>query len=74
VVILYDVELLLTLLIGGAIGMLVTAAHHEQAALRRRAYEREMAEGREIYAALAMYRRVKTAHPSDDEERGSAIP
>jgi hypothetical protein len=33
-----------------------------------------MAEGREIYAALAMYRRAKSAHPSDDEERGSAIP
>lgn len=73
-VILYDVELLLTLLIGGAIGMLVTAAHHAQTALRRRAYEKEMAEGREIYAALARYRRIKTVHPSDDEERGSAIP
>ena len=68
-VILYDVELLLTLLIGGAIGMLVTAAHYEQTARRRWAYEKELAEGREIYAALAMFRRIKSAHPSDDEER-----
>ena len=49
--ILYDVELLLTLLIGGAIGVLVTVAHHEQTARRRWAYEKEMAEGRKIYAA-----------------------
>jgi hypothetical protein len=67
--ILYDVELLLTLLVGAAIGVLVTAAHYEQAAHRRWAYEKEMAEGREIYAALAMFRRIKPAHPSDDEER-----
>ena len=66
--ILYDVELLLTLLIGAAIGVLVTAAHYEHAAHRRWAYEKEMAEGREIYAALAMFRRIKPAHPSDDEE------
>jgi type II secretory pathway component PulJ len=69
VVILYDVELLLTLLIGAAIGVLVTAAHYEQAARRRWAYEKEIAEGREIYAALAMYRRIRPVHPSDDEER-----
>jgi hypothetical protein len=67
--ILYDVELLLTLLVGAAIGVLVTAAHYEQAAHRRWAYEKEMAEGREIYAALAMFRRIKPPHPSDDEER-----
>jgi hypothetical protein len=68
VVILYDVELLLTLLIGGAIGVLVTVAHYERAAHRRQAYEQEVAEGREIYAALAMFRRIKPVHPSDDEE------
>ena len=66
-VILYDVELLLSLLIGAAIGVLVTVAHYEQAAHRRRAYEEEVAEGREIYAALAMFRRIKPVHPSDDE-------
>jgi hypothetical protein len=49
--------------------VLVTAAHYEQAAHRRWAYEKEVAEGREIYAALAMFRRIKPVHPSDDEER-----
>jgi hypothetical protein len=68
-VILYDVELLLTLLIGCAIGVLVTAAHYEQAAHRRWAYEKEVADSREIYAALAMFRRVQPVRPSDDEER-----
>jgi type II secretory pathway component PulJ len=72
VVILYDVELLLTLLIGGAIGVLVTVAHYERAAHRRQAYEQEIAEGREIYAALAMFRRIKPVHPSDEEGRRKA--
>lgn len=71
-VILYDVELLLTLLIGGAIGVLVTVAHYERAAHRRQAYEQEIAEGREIYAALAMFRRIKPVHPSDEEGRRKA--
>jgi hypothetical protein len=66
--ILYDVELLLTLLIGVAIGVLVTAARYEQAARRRWAYEKELAESREIYAALAMFRRIKPVHPPDHEE------
>jgi hypothetical protein len=69
VAILYDVELLLTLLIGAAIGVLVTVAHYERTARRRRAYEEEIAESREIYAALAMFRHIKPVHPSDDEER-----
>jgi hypothetical protein len=69
VVILYDVELLLTLLIGCALGVLVTGAHYEQTAQRRWAHEKELAEGREIYAALAMFRRIKPVPPYDDEER-----
>jgi hypothetical protein len=67
VAILYDTGLVLALLIGGAIGLLVTASHYERIALRQWAYEKEMAEGREIYAALAMFWRVKPGHPSDDE-------
>ena len=66
-VILYDIGLVLALLIGGAIGLLVTAAHYEQVALRRWEYEQEIAEGREFYAALAMFRRINRDHPSDDE-------
>ncbi|MGH3278390.1 MAG: hypothetical protein ACRDNW_04545 [Trebonia sp.] len=62
-VILYGVGLLLTLLIGAAIGVLVTVAHYEQTALRRWTYEKEVAEGREIYAALATIRRIKPGRP-----------
>jgi hypothetical protein len=71
VIILYDVELLLAVLIGVAIGVLVTAGHYEQVALRRWAYEKEMAEGRELYAALATVRRIRPARPSDDGERAA---
>ena len=48
-IILYDVGLLLALLLGGAIGLLVTAGHYEQVALRQWEYEKEIAENRELY-------------------------
>jgi hypothetical protein len=67
VTIFYDVLMLLSLLIGGAIGVLVTTAHHEQTALRHWAYEKEIAEGREIYAALAMFRRIKPGHSTSEK-------
>ena len=63
---LYDVGLVLALLTGCAIGLLVTAAHYEQIALRRWTYEKEVADGREVHAALAMFRRIKMDHPTDD--------
>jgi hypothetical protein len=69
--ILYDVGLVLALLIGCAIGVLVTAAHYEQIALRRWAYEKEVAEGREFYAALAMVRRIKPDHPRKRSDGGT---
>jgi hypothetical protein len=67
VIILYDIGLVLALLIGGAIGLLVTAAHYEQIALRQCAYEKEMAERREFYAALGAFRRIKPDRAPDDE-------
>jgi len=67
VIIVYDVGLVLALLIGGAIGLLVTTAHYEQSALRRWAYEKEMVERRELYAALGSYRRIKPGRAPDDE-------
>lgn len=67
-VIVYEVGMLLALLIGAAIGVLVTVAHYEQAALRRCAYEKEIVEGREIYAALATSRRIKPHRAPGDEE------
>jgi hypothetical protein len=63
--ILYDVGLVLALLTGCAIGILVTVGHYEQIALRRWTYEQELAEGRELDAALAMFRRIKPDHPAD---------
>jgi hypothetical protein len=66
--ILYDIGMMLSLLVGCGIGVLVTTAHHEQTALRRWAYEKEMAEGREIYAALAMFRRIKPDRRPHEEK------
>jgi hypothetical protein len=65
--IVYYVGLLLALLTGGVIGLLVTAAHYEQIALRQRAYEEEMAERREFYAALGMFRHIRPDHARRDE-------
>jgi hypothetical protein len=67
-IILFDAGLVLSLLVGAAIGVLVTTAHYEQTALRHWAYEKEMAEGREIYAALAMFRRTKSGRSRDDKK------
>ncbi len=71
-VILYDVGLLLALLIGGAIGLLITTAHYEHIALRRWAYEKEIAEHREFYAALGAFRRIKPDHAPDDDDEAAA--
>jgi hypothetical protein len=67
VIIVYDVGLVLALLTGGAIGLLVTAAHYQQIALRQWAYEKEIAERRELYAALGAFRRLKPDGAPDDE-------
>jgi hypothetical protein len=70
-VIIYDVGMVLALLIGVAIGLLVTVAHYERIALRRWAYEREMAERRQFYAAPGGFRRIKpdTAPKESPESR-----
>ena len=57
--IVFDVWLLLAGVTGCAIGALAVFAHYERAARRHWAYEREAAEGREIYAALGAYRHIK---------------
>jgi hypothetical protein len=67
-VIIYDVGMILALLTGAAIGLLVTAGHYQQIALRHWAYEKEVAEHRELYAALGMLRHIKPAHAADDQE------
>jgi len=65
-------RLLLALLIGSAIGLLVTAAHYEQITLRQWAYEKEMAERREFYAALGMFRCINPDHAPDDGHEATA--
>jgi hypothetical protein len=65
--ILCEIGLVLALLIGGLTGLTLTRAHYEQIAMRQRQYEAEVAEHRELYAALALYRRFKSGKPSDDK-------
>jgi hypothetical protein len=52
---------------GGAIGAFLTSAYHERIRNQHRAYEKEMAEHRDLYAALAMRRRLKPGSSSEDE-------
>jgi hypothetical protein len=68
-IILYGIGMLLCLLAGCAIGVLITAAHHEQIVFRHWAYEKELAAGRESYAALALFRRVKPDYPPREDTR-----
>jgi hypothetical protein len=65
-VIIYDIGMVLALLTGGAIGLLVTAAHYEQIALRHWAYEKEVAARRELYVALGMLQHIKPDHTPDE--------
>ncbi len=52
--IIYDLLLMLTLLVGGAGGWLVTAWHYEQVAAEHNEDEQEMAEFEDLYAAWAI--------------------
>lgn len=56
---------------GGGIGLFLMTAHQDRAAAKRRAYEKEMAEDRDLYAALAIARRLRSRPPSED---GDALP
>jgi hypothetical protein len=67
VTIIYSVGLAMALLTGGAIGLVLTLAHYERISSRQREYEREIAEGRDLYAALAMFRHIKPVDPDDEE-------
>lgn len=52
---------------GGAIGVFLTSAYHERIRNQQRAYEKEMAEHRDLYAALAMRQRLKPGNSEDEE-------
>ena len=53
---------------GGAIGVFLTNAYHERIESQHRAYEKEMAEHRDLYSALAMRQRLKPGSAPQDEE------
>lgn len=53
---------------GGGIGLFLANAHKEKVAAEHRAYEKEMAEFRDFYAALAMVRRLRPPPLTEDEE------
>lgn len=42
----------IALLTGAVIGLLLAVAHYQRAAARRHRYEREVAQGRELHAAV----------------------
>jgi hypothetical protein len=60
--------IVLALLIGGLLGLTLTTARYDRIAFRQRQYEAEAAEYREIYAALALYRRARPYSSADDKE------
>lgn len=53
---------------GAGIGVFLTNARYERIASQHRAYEKEMAEHRDLYAALAMRQRLKPGISSEDED------
>jgi hypothetical protein len=53
---------------GGAIGVFLTSAYHERVRNQQRAYEKEMAQHRDLYAALAMRQRLNPGSSSENEE------
>jgi Tfp pilus assembly protein PilV len=52
-----------------AIAVLLTSAYRERIASQHRAYEKEMAEDRNLYAALARRRRLKRGSSPEDEDK-----
>jgi hypothetical protein len=61
---LYSIGIAMALLIGGVIGLLLTAAHYQRAAWQRQRYERDVTEDAELYAAAhAAARRYTTTEP-----------
>lgn len=53
---------------GVAIAVFLTSAYRERIASQRRAYENEMAEDRNFYAALARRRRHRQSISPEDED------
>jgi hypothetical protein len=61
----YDIGLVLSLLMGGVIGLMLAKSRYDQIALQQRQYEAEVAQYLEVYADLALGRRVAAGTSSD---------
>jgi hypothetical protein len=67
---LLGIGLAIALLVGAAIGVLLTCSRYGYIALRQRRYEAEAAQARQFLVVLAAQRRAWPAHPippADDE-------
>lgn len=53
------IGVLITVIAGGAIGVFLTLARHERVKNQHADYEKELAENRDLYAALAIRQRQR---------------
>ena len=63
----------ITVIAGGAIGVFLTIAYHERVKNQHADYEKELAENRDLYAALAIRQRLEPPAPSEDEGESSSL-
>jgi heme/copper-type cytochrome/quinol oxidase subunit 2 len=64
------IGVLITVIAGGAIGVFLTIAYHERVKNKHADYEKELAENRDLYAALAIRQRqrLESGGSSEDED------
>jgi hypothetical protein len=64
------IGVLITVIAGGAIGVFLTIAYHERVRSQHADYEKELAENRDLYAALAIRQRqrLESGGLSEDED------
>jgi hypothetical protein len=61
----YDIGLVLSLLMGGVIGLMLAKFRYNEIALQQRQYKAEVAQYLEVYADLALSRRAASGASSD---------
>ena len=66
--VLYAIAIVIALLVGGAIGLLLSAAHHQRGVSRQLRFEQEVTQDAELYAAVrARLRQYRPAGPRDND-------
>lgn len=64
----YAIGIVLALVVGGSIGLLLTAAHYQRAGSRQLRFEQEIAQDAELYlAARAMLQRYRQTGPRGND-------